>query len=77
MAALQRALDRFSGDLRGFASRVADSIGTLKRGAESRPHAGGARPARRAARRARRCTPRPPAAPRGPVAPRATNARRP
>ena len=53
MAGLQQALERFSGELRGFTSRLADSIGSLKRGADARPHAGGVR--RRAAQHALCC----------------------
>ncbi|GBF99160.1 hypothetical protein Rsub_12127 [Raphidocelis subcapitata] len=37
---LHKALERFAGELRGLTGRVSESIGSLKRGAESRPHAG-------------------------------------
>ncbi|KIZ05362.1 hypothetical protein MNEG_2595 [Monoraphidium neglectum] len=39
-SALSRALERFSADLRGLTARVSDGVTSLKRGAESRPHAG-------------------------------------
>lgn len=42
MAALQQALERFGGELRGFTGRLSDAISGLKRGADARPHAGGA-----------------------------------
>lgn len=41
MSPLARALERFSGELRGFTSRISDGVAGLKRGAEARPHAGG------------------------------------
>lgn len=40
---MERALQRFSADLKGFTSKVADNVASLKRGAESRPYGGGER----------------------------------
>lgn len=40
-SSLQDALQRFSGELRGFTARISDSVSTLKRCVDSRPCAGG------------------------------------